>query len=202
MSIKKNINKLKQGKETVQKVKQVAGKLGGGRSGAVGLIPGGGYAGGIGGSSGSSMSGTAGLIPGGGFTGGKGLAERSAGGQNSATKALEKVGQMLMGGRDPSGLQFTLTAGGLLPQTFVVTDFTLNESFSQPFSLSVGLASADPAIDFPAVLDRTATLTILQNGIEQRSITGIVARFEQGNTGLHQTTYQMIIRPDLWRTTL
>ncbi|WP_244922803.1 type VI secretion system tip protein VgrG [Xenorhabdus cabanillasii] len=109
---------------------------------------------------------------------------------------------MLMGGRDPSGLQFTLTAGGLLPQTFVVTDFTLNESFSQPFSLSVGLASADPAIDFPAVLDRTATLTILQNGIEQRSITGIVARFEQGNTGLHQTTYQMIIRPDLWRTTL
>nr|WP_237385551.1 type VI secretion system tip protein VgrG [Xenorhabdus sp. Sc-CR9] len=109
---------------------------------------------------------------------------------------------MLMGGRDPSGLQFTLTAGGLLPQTFVVTDFTLNESFSQPFSLSVGLASADPAIDFPAVLDRTATLTILQNGLEQRSITGIVARFEQGNTGLHQTTYQMTIRPDLWRTTL
>ncbi|MDE9566734.1 type VI secretion system tip protein VgrG, partial [Xenorhabdus bovienii] len=57
-------------------------------------------------------------------------------------------------------------------------------------------------IDFPAVLDRTATLTILQNGIEQRSITGIVSRFEQGNTGLHQTTYQMTIRPDLWRTTL
>ncbi|WP_443089513.1 type VI secretion system Vgr family protein [Xenorhabdus sp. Sc-CR9] len=202
MSIKKNINKLKQGKETVQKVKQVAGKLGGGMSGAAGLIPGGGYAGGIGSNSGSGMSGTTGLIHGGGFTGGKGLAERSAGGQNAAVKALEKVGQMLMGGRDPSGLQFTLTAGGLLPQTFVVTDFTLNESFSQPFSLSVGLASADPAIDFPAVLDRTATLTILQNGLEQRSITGIVARFEQGNTGLHQTTYQMTIRPDLWRTTL
>ncbi|MDX7998184.1 type VI secretion system tip protein VgrG [Xenorhabdus sp. Reich] len=197
MSIKKNIDKLKQGKETVQKIKQVAGKLGGGMPGAAGLIPGGGYAGGI-----SGSSGTAGLIPGGGFTGGQGLAERSAGGQNAATKALEKVGQMLMGGRDPSGLQFTLTAGSLPPQTFVVTDFTLNESFSQPFSLSVGLASADPAIDFPAVLDRTATLTILQNGLEQRSITGIVSRFEQGNTGLHQTTYQMTIRPDLWRTTL
>ncbi|MBI6549576.1 type VI secretion system tip protein VgrG [Xenorhabdus lircayensis] len=209
MSIKKHIDKLKkgqalvqQGQGAVQKAKQVAGKLGGGMSGTAGLIPGGGYAGGIGGSSGSSMSGTAGLIPGGGFTGGKGLAERSAGGQNAATKALEKVGQMLMGGSDPSGLQFTLTAGALLPQTFVVTDFTLNESFSQPFSLSVGLASADPAIDFPAVLDRTATLTILQNGLEQRSITGIVSRFEQGNTGLHQTTYQMTIRPDLWRTTL
>ncbi|QNJ37161.1 type VI secretion system tip protein VgrG [Xenorhabdus nematophila] len=185
MSIKKHIDKLQkgqalvqQGQGAVQKAKQVAGKLG------------------------SGMSGTAGLIPGGGFTGGQGLAERSVGGQNAATKALEKVGQMLMGGRDPSGLQFTLTAGGLPPQTFVVTDFTLNESFSQPFSLRVGLASADPAIDFPAVLDRTATLTILQNGLEQRSITGIVSRFEQGNTGLHQTTYQMTIRPDLWRTTL
>ncbi|WP_370276844.1 type VI secretion system Vgr family protein [Xenorhabdus bovienii] len=214
MSIKKNIDKLKkgqalvqQGQEAVQKAKQVAGKLGGGISGGsiartAGLIPGGGFAGGIGGRSGSGMTSTAGLIPGGGFTGGKGLAERAAGGQNAATKALEKAAQMLMGGRDPSGLQFTLTAGGLPPQTFVVTDFTLNESFSQPFSLSVGLASADPAIDFPAVLDRTATLTILQNGIEQRSITGIVSRFEQGNTGLHQTTYQMTIRPDLWRTTL
>ncbi|MGJ0635964.1 type VI secretion system tip protein TssI/VgrG [Xenorhabdus bovienii] len=209
MSIKKNIDKLKkgqalvqQGQEAVQKAKQVAGKLGGGITGTAGLLPGGGFTGGIGGNSGNSMSGTAGLIPGGGFTGGKGLAERAAGGQNAATKALEKAAQMLMGGRDPSGLQFTLTAGGLPPQTFVVTNFTLNESFSQPFSLSVGLASADPAIDFPAVLDRTATLTILQNGIEQRSITGIVSRFEQGNTGLHQTTYQMTIRPDLWRTTL
>ncbi|PHM31064.1 type VI secretion system tip protein VgrG [Xenorhabdus innexi] len=182
MSIKKNIDKLQkgqaliqQGQAAVQKAKQVAGKLG---------------------------SGASGLTSGGGFAGGKKLAARAVGGQSTATKALEKAAQILMGGRDPSGLQFTLTAGGLLPQTFVVTDFTLNESFSQPFSLSVGLASADPAIDFPAVLDRTATLTILQNGIEQRSITGVVSRFEQGNTGLHQTTYQMIIRPDLWRTTL
>ncbi|QTL40058.1 hypothetical protein HGO23_01060 [Xenorhabdus budapestensis] len=61
-------------------------------------------------------------------------------------------------------------------------DFTLNESFSQPFNLNVGLASADPAIDFPTVLDRTATLTILQDGVEQRSITGVVSYFEQGNT--------------------
>ncbi|MDE9491957.1 type VI secretion system tip protein VgrG, partial [Xenorhabdus bovienii] len=78
----------------------------------------------------------------------------------------------------------------------------LTEGFSRPFHLTVGLASADPAIDFPAVLDRSATLTILQEGVEQRSITGMVARFEQGNTGLHQTTYQMSIYPDLWRTTL
>ncbi|WP_426576005.1 type VI secretion system tip protein TssI/VgrG [Xenorhabdus stockiae] len=124
-------------------------------------------------------------------------------GNSSAGKLLQQAGQLLgLGGADPSGLLFTLTAGGLPAQTFVVTDFSLNEHFSHPFALEVGLASAVPAIDFPLVLDRTATLTILQNGIEQRSITGIVTRFEQGNTGLHQTTYRMSIRPDLWRTTL
>ncbi|PHM65042.1 Rhs element Vgr family protein [Xenorhabdus stockiae] len=130
-----------------------------------------------------------------------GLAKKAAGGHSAATKTLQKASQFLSDGA-PSGLQFTLTAGGLAPETFVVTDFTLNEHFSQPFQLEVGLASADPAIDFPAVLDRAATLTITQDGVESRSITGIVASFEQGNTGLHQTTYQMSIRPDLWRTTL
>ncbi|MBE8596497.1 type VI secretion system Vgr family protein [Xenorhabdus sp. BG5] len=106
------------------------------------------------------------------------------------------------GNPSSSGLLFTLSAGSLSPKTFVVTNFTLTESFSNPFQLDVGLASANPAIDFSEVLDRTATLTILQEGIEQRSISGMVSRFEQGNIGLHQTTYQMSIRPDLWRTTL
>ncbi|WFQ81464.1 type VI secretion system tip protein TssI/VgrG [Xenorhabdus sp. SF857] len=117
---------------------------------------------------------------------------------------LQQLGQILGlgGGADPSGLLFTLTAGRLPAQTFVVTDFSLDEHFSRPFLLEVGLASADSAIDFPLVLDRTATLTVLLNGVEQRSVTGIVTRFEQGNTGLHQTTYRMSIRPDLWRTTL
>jgi type VI secretion system secreted protein VgrG len=141
-------------------------------------------------------------LPGGGFTGG--LAQKAAAGHSGALQALEKVSRLPGGGSgsSPSGLQFTLTAGGLPPQTFVVTGFTLDEHFSRPFILSVGLASADPAIDFPAVLDRTATLTITQDGVEQRSITGMVTRFEQGNTGLHQTTYQMTVCPDLWRTTL
>ncbi|MDE9493549.1 type VI secretion system tip protein VgrG [Xenorhabdus bovienii] len=222
MSMKKNIAKLKkgraliqQGQQAAQLARQVTGKLGGGLGGAAagtaGLIPGSGFGGGIGG--GSAGTGAAGLIPGGGFGGGlggagggagQGLVARAASGQSGAAKALQKAGQLLGGGGGtaPSGLQFTLTAGGLPPETFVVTDFSLTEGFSQPFHLTVGLASADPAIDFPAVLDRSATLTILQEGVEQRSITGMVARFEQGNTGLHQTTYQMSIYPDLWRTTL
>ncbi|MBC8944389.1 type VI secretion system tip protein VgrG [Xenorhabdus indica] len=106
------------------------------------------------------------------------------------------------GGHSSGGLLFTLTAGSLPPQTFVVTDFALTEGFSQPFQLDIGLVSANPSIDFSTVLDHTATLTILQGETEQRSISGMVSSFEQGNTGLHQTTYQMTIRPDLWRTTL
>ncbi|MBD2807020.1 type VI secretion system tip protein VgrG, partial [Xenorhabdus sp. ZM] len=176
MSMKKHLTKLQQGHTLLEKGKQAAGMMDKG-----GLMKPGGFAGSL---------------------GGQGLAQQAAAGHSGATKALQKAGQQLMGGPTPSGLQFTLTAGGLAPETFVVTDFTLTEGFSQPFSLSVGLASADPAIDFPAVLDRAATLTILQDGVESRSITGMVARFEQGNTGLHQTTYQMSIRPDLWRTTL
>ncbi|MBD2801322.1 type VI secretion system tip protein VgrG [Xenorhabdus sp. M] len=192
MSMKKHLTKLQQGQSLLEKGKQAGGLAKQatsilGRAGNAGMMD-----------KGSLMK------PGGlaGPLGGQGLAQQAAAGHSGADKALQKAGQQLMGGSTPSGLQFTLTAGGLAPETFVVTDFTLTEGFSQPFSLSVGLASADPAIDFPAVLDRSATLTILQDGVEQRSITGMVARFEQGNTGLHQTTYQMSIRPDLWRTTL
>ncbi|MCG3472097.1 type VI secretion system tip protein VgrG [Xenorhabdus bovienii] len=193
MSIKKNIAKLKKGRALVQQgqqaahmAKQAAGVLGGLGGAGTPRLP--------------SIQGIAGPIT----SGGQRLVERAAGGQHAASKALQKASQLLGGGGGtaPSGLQFTLTAGGLPPETFVVTDFSLTEGFSQPFHLTVGLASADPAIDFPAVLDRSATLTILQEGVEQRSITGMVARFEQGNTGLHQTTYQMSIYPDLWRTTL
>ncbi|RAW97492.1 MULTISPECIES: type VI secretion system Vgr family protein [unclassified Photorhabdus] len=100
------------------------------------------------------------------------------------------------------GLQFTLTAGGLPPRTFVVAAFTLNEAFSTPFTLEVSLASADPAIDFAAVLDKSATLSILREGKTERTVTGMVAHFEQGTTGKHQTGYKMTVRPDMWRTTL
>ncbi|WP_422824089.1 type VI secretion system tip protein VgrG [Xenorhabdus entomophaga] len=219
MSVKKHLTKLKKGKalleqgqQTVQVAKQAKSLLtgtGGNSAAGVGsMISGGGFAG----SSGKAVSGLgAGSMVsgmGGDFVGGQGqkagLATRAATGDSMAGKMLQQIGQQLGlgGGADPSGLLFTLTAGRLPAQTFVVTDFSLSEHFSRPFALEVGLASADSAIDFPLVLDRTATLTILQSGVEQRSVTGIVTRFEQGNTGLHQTTYRMSIRPDLWRTTL
>ncbi|WP_447888810.1 type VI secretion system Vgr family protein [Serratia fonticola] len=115
---------------------------------------------------------------------------------------VSSAASALMGGAEPSGLQFTLSTANLPPQTFVVVDFSLTEMLSSPFVLNVGLASADPAIDFAAVLDEDATLVIKREGVVQRSITGMVASFEQGDTGLHQTRYSMVIRPALWRTTL
>lgn len=120
----------------------------------------------------------------------------------SATAMASSAASALLGGVDPSGLQFTLFTANLPPQTFVVVDFSLTEMLSSPFVLNVGLASADPAIDFAAVLDEDATLEIKREGVLQRSITGMVASFEQGDTGLHQTRYSMVIRPALWRTTL
>ncbi len=105
-------------------------------------------------------------------------------------------------GAEPSGLKFTLTVQGLPPDTFAVTDFSLTESFSSPYLLEVGLVSEDPAVSFESVLDNNATLTVLRDGNPERTVTGIVAAFEQGDTGLHQTRYTLSVRPAMWRTSL
>ncbi|VXC73627.1 putative type VI secretion system protein VgrGA [Enterobacterales bacterium 8AC] len=121
---------------------------------------------------------------------------------SSASGAAASAASAVLGGAQPSGLQFTLTSAGLPPQTFVVVDFGLTETLSSPFVLNVNLASADPAVDFAAVLDEDATLFIWREGVLQRSVTGMVASFQQGDTGFHQTRYSMVIRPALWRTSL
>ena len=105
-------------------------------------------------------------------------------------------------GASRTGLQFTLAVSGLPPETFAVVDFSLDEAFSAPFTLRTKLVSSLQTIGFDAVLDKTATLRIWLNGALQRQVTGIIASFEQGNTGLHQTGYSMVIRPALWRTSL
>lgn len=101
-----------------------------------------------------------------------------------------------------TGLNFTLVSTNLPPTTFAVVGFELQEALSTPYALQVSLVSADPAVDFAAVMDNTATLTVTLAGVVQRSISGIVSSFEQGDTGLHQTQYQMVIRPELWRASL
>ena len=115
---------------------------------------------------------------------------------DSASELLKAVS----GG--PSGLQFTLTVAGLPPTTFVVAGFTLVESFSSPWRLEADLASASPAVPFEEVLDNSATLCVWQDGELQRRVSGIVAAFEQGDTGRHQTRYSMTLLPAMWRASL
>ncbi len=101
-----------------------------------------------------------------------------------------------------TGLNFSLSVTSLPPATFAVVGFELMEAFSSPYALYVRLVSADPAVDFADVVDNPATLTVTDTGVVQRVISGIVTSFEQGDTGLHQTEYQLLIRPSLWRASL
>lgn len=100
-----------------------------------------------------------------------------------------------------TGLNFTLSSS-LPPDTFAVVSFELLEAFSSPFTLHLRLVSTNPAVDFAAVMDNPATLTVTDTGVVQRTVSGIVSSLEQGDTGLHQTEYQMNIRPALWRASL
>lgn len=104
--------------------------------------------------------------------------------------------------REASGLRFTLSVGSLEPETFVVSGFTLHEQFSTPFFLELEAASDNPSIEFAAILDRSATLTVWRDTEVQRIVNGIVVEVEQGDTRRHQTHYRLSIRPALWRAGL
>ncbi|POZ13529.1 type VI secretion system tip protein VgrG [Lelliottia aquatilis] len=101
-----------------------------------------------------------------------------------------------------TGLRFTARIGDLPAFTFSVVDFALKETFNTPFELTLRLASHQPDIDFGAVLDKPAELEITYNGQLQRRVSGIVGRFEQGDTGFQRTRYEARIYPALWRAGL
>ncbi|WNN50339.1 type VI secretion system tip protein TssI/VgrG [Siccibacter colletis] len=101
-----------------------------------------------------------------------------------------------------TGLQFTVSIGSLPESTFAVVDFELDEALNRPFALSLNLASHLPGIDFGQVLDQPCELKVWYEGQLQRSVSGIVSRFAQGETGFRRTRYQAQVRPALWRTGL
>ena len=98
-----------------------------------------------------------------------------------------------------TGLQFTVKVGALPATTFVVASFTLHEALSDPFILSLQLASSQPDIDFGAVLDQPCELLVWYNGELQRRVNGVVSQFEQGDSGFRRTRYSMEVKPALWR---
>ena len=57
-------------------------------------------------------------------------------------------------------LRFTFSIGD---ESFDVVEFTLHEALSETFHLAVELSSANPAIDFGQVLDRSALQAVNRN---------------------------------------
>ncbi|EPC03976.1 hypothetical protein L861_01350 [Litchfieldella anticariensis FP35 = DSM 16096] len=101
---------------------------------------------------------------------------------------------------NPPGLQFTLSMDGAEEGTdLAVIDFTLDDSLSKPFTLSVNFASHQDDLDPAVFLDREAGLIVWQDGQVRRRVNGVVSEFACGDTDHRRTFYDVVIRPDLWR---
>ncbi|MDO6527525.1 type VI secretion system tip protein TssI/VgrG, partial [Motilimonas sp. 1_MG-2023] len=103
---------------------------------------------------------------------------------------------------DKTGLQFTFTAQTLDPETFEITEFSGKESLSDPFSFVCQLASRNSDLSANDVVDKTATLTVWQDGERQRDIHGIVSQFSVGDTGHHHTRYTLTLTASMARLAL
>ncbi|MFJ2453345.1 type VI secretion system Vgr family protein [Pseudomonas protegens] len=85
---------------------------------------------------------------------------------------------------------------------FEVVEFTLEEALSEPFRLTLELASDNGAIDFGQILDQPALLTIWQGGLQVRHVHGLVSSFTQGKSGFRRTRYRLLVEPQLARLAL
>ncbi len=85
-----------------------------------------------------------------------------------------------------TGLHFTVTLPGV--DDVAVIDFTHREALSQPFELTLNLASRDGSLDAAELLDREASLTIWQDGEPLRRVHGIISEFGRGDRG-HRRTF-------------
>lgn len=118
--------------------------------------------------------------------------------QEQHRQFIEKI----LSGDMQSGLVFTCQIGGLPEETFQVTQFDLQEGISQLFTLSIQAVSPLSEIDFNDVLGMASSLTVKRDGHILRTVQGILAAAEQGNTDGVKTWYQFVIRPEMWVMTL
>ncbi|MCG3461435.1 type VI secretion system tip protein VgrG [Xenorhabdus bovienii] len=100
------------------------------------------------------------------------------------------------------GLVFTCQIGRLPGTTFQVADFSLREALSELYHLTLTVVSALDNIVLREQLGMSASLTITRDGVVERTINGIVAGAEQGNTDGRRTWYSFNVRPEMWRMTL
>lgn len=101
-----------------------------------------------------------------------------------------------------TGLYFSCKIGDLPSETFDVAEFTLNEGLSQLFILTLKVVSKRDDFNLDAQLLQKASLTVTVNDDEQRTISGLVAGIERGDSGFRRTFYTLTIRPEAWVMTL
>ncbi|MBT0387679.1 type VI secretion system tip protein VgrG, partial [Morganella morganii subsp. morganii] len=112
---------------------------------------------------------------------------------------IPSISELLPG---QSGLVFTCKIGRLPEQTFQVTEFSLSESLSSLFSLTISAVSQLPSITFEEHLGSAASLTVTRDSVKVRTVQGLLASAEQGNTDGNKTWYHFLIRPEMWIMTL
>lgn len=114
------------------------------------------------------------------------------------SELLDTLGKGLL----HTGLVFTCQIGDLPKSTFQVTQFDLNEGLSALFTLSIHAVSEQRDIDFANQLGVASSLTVSRDGKTIRTVQGLLASAEQGNTDGVKTWYQFVIRPEMWVMTL
>ena len=94
--------------------------------------------------------------------------------------------------------RFLLSIQGLSQEVRVVR-FTGTEGLCELFHVELTFASEDPGIEPDDALGKAAHLTMLLGGGEDRYLSGIISRFEQGDAGKKLTAYHISIVPRAWR---
>ncbi|CRM11153.1 type VI secretion system tip protein TssI/VgrG [Pseudomonas sp. 58 R 3] len=96
-----------------------------------------------------------------------------------------------------SDLRFTFEP--LKGDALEVVSFKLEEGLSQPFKLTLELATHNAAIDFNRVLDLAGLFTLWRDETPVRHVHGLVSLFQQGDTGFRRTRYTAVVEPTLKR---
>jgi type VI secretion system secreted protein VgrG len=80
-----------------------------------------------------------------------------------------------------------------------VVSFGATEGISQLFSVDLELVVEDNELDFEQFIGQAGVLTVQEYDDEEpRYFYGIISRFEQGDSGLHFTTYNATLVPKIW----
>ncbi len=104
--------------------------------------------------------------------------------------------------KNAGGFKLTIPSLEVLPfegDGLKVLSFSGVEAMSELFCIELHLVSRSHNLDFSQILDQQATLTLQDKTGNERYISGVIAEFEQGDTGSHFTHYRAKLMPPLHR---